>query len=294
MSLKDERDPHSGYLTTGHEWNGIKELNRPVPKAIWLFLSLAFIFALSWWILMPAWPTGRSYTHGILGVDQRTAVAQNLAAAATQRAAWTDQIGKLSFDQIKADPQLMRYAAETGHTLFGDNCAACHGRTGQGGKGFPNLTDTAWLWGGALKDVAETIRVGINSSHDQSRSSQMPAFGHDQILDHSQINDVVAYVQSLSATGTSAISNPANVTAGAQIFADNCAACHGETGQGSTDMGAPNLTDNSWLYGGDADTLYTTIYYGRQGQMPSWEGRLSPLERKILTLYVAQLGTAKK
>jgi cytochrome c oxidase cbb3-type subunit 3 len=186
----EERDPHTGYLTTGHEWNGIKELNTPVPRPVYFFLILAFAFSVVYWIYMPAWPVGTSFTKGLLGFDQRAVVTEEVKLAALDRATWTGRIEKESFADIQKDPQLMHDVRETGRTLFGDNCAACHGRHATGGKGYPNLTTNSWLWGGSPEQIAETIRVGINSTHPDSRTSQMPAFGHDGILQRNDIENV--------------------------------------------------------------------------------------------------------
>lgn len=279
----EERDSYTGYLTTGHEWNGIKELNTPVPRAVYLFLLIAFLFSVGYWVLMPAWPIGISYTKGLLGVDQREIVRDQLKRAALGRSAWAEQIEAKSDREIQVDPTLMASVRQTGRTLFGDNCAVCHGLNATGGHGFPNLTTTSWLWGGDPEAIAETIRVGINSAHPDSRTSQMPAFGHDQILERVDIDKVAAFVRSLSDPSTA---NPGDVDDGKEIFAANCAACHGEDAKGSSDVGAPNLTDKFWIYGGDAQTITNTLWNGRQGHMPSWEGRLTLLDRKILALYL--------
>jgi cytochrome c oxidase cbb3-type subunit 3 len=282
----EERDPHSGYLMTGHEWNGIKELNTPVPRAVYFFLALAVLFSVILWILMPAFPTWTSYTKGLLGIDQRIIVADDLKRAAADRAAWAGRIEAKEFAAIQGDPQLMEYVRESGRTLFGDNCAACHGRAAQGGKGFPTLTSSSWLWGGDPDAIAETIRVGINSSHPESRVSQMLAFGREGMISREDIENVVAYVRSLS-------NQPGllaeKVAAGREVFAANCASCHGETGAGQTNVGAPNLADAFWIYGGDEEAIFNTVWNGRQGHMPTWESRLSALDRKILTLYLVDL-----
>jgi cytochrome c oxidase cbb3-type subunit 3 len=283
-----ERDPKTGYLTTGHEWNGIKELNTPVPRAVYVFLIATALFAIGYWILMPAWPIGSTYTKGLLHRDQRTTVAESLKQAALGRSVWTAQIEAKSFSEIQGDPGLMEAVRETGRTLFGDNCAACHGRNAMGGKGFPNLTTQSWLWGGTPESIAETIRVGINSAHPESRVSQMPAFGRDSILPRGDIETIVAYVRSLSNSGGA--DSPADkIEAGQAVFAANCIACHGDAGQGNAELGAPNLTDQVWIYGGDRLSIYTTVWSGRQGHMPTWEARLSGLDRKILALYLVDL-----
>jgi cytochrome c oxidase cbb3-type subunit 3 len=280
-----ERDQFTGYLTTGHEWNGITELNTPVPRAVYFFLTIAFLFSLGYWVLMPAWPLGSSYTKGLLGIDQRKIVAASLGEAEKDRSTWTAKVTSGSYAAILADPKLMADVRETGHTLFGSNCAPCHGLDARGGPGFPNLTTSSWLWGGKPEDIFNTIRVGINSAHKDTHVSQMPAFGRDQMLKRPEVLKVVSYVYSLSNPGAKDV-DPANVEAGKAIFAANCVSCHGENAKGNAELGAPDLTDRFWIYGGNLDTIDTTVWGGRQGHMPTWEGRLSELDRKILTLYL--------
>ena len=287
MALDHEevRDSHTGYLTTGHEWNGITELNTPVPRPVYFFLTIAVLFSIGYWILMPAWPLGDSYTKGLLGSDQRSIIAASLKDAAADRSVWTLKIAKEDYAQILTDPALMTNVRETGHVLFGDNCAVCHGINAKGGPGFPNLTTSSWLWGGKPEDIFNTIRVGINSAHKDSRSSQMPAFGRDQMLPRSDVFKVASYVYSLSRPDSKEI-EPKNVKAGKAIFAANCVSCHGQDAKGNPELGAPDLTDKFWIYGGDLETIDTTVWGGRAGHMPAWEDRLSELDRKILTLYL--------
>src|SRR5664279_5223588 len=263
----EQRDDYTGYLTTGHEWNGITELNTPVPRPVYAFLAAAFVFAVGYWILMPAWPTGTSYTKGLLGIDQRDIVRQSLEQAAAARSVWTSQIAQKPFAEVAADPRLMTYVRLTGHRLFADNCAACHGRDAKGGRGFPNLTTMSRLWGGTPESIGETIRVGINSAHPDSRVSQMPAFGHDGIIPAADIPKLSAYLRSLSEPSVQ--TKPADIDAGKALFATNCVACQGDHAEGNSDMGAPNLTDRYWIYGGDPETILTTLWAGRQGHMPT-------------------------
>ncbi len=285
----DERDPHTGYMTTGHEWNGIKELNTPVPRAVYFFLIVTVLFSLIYWVLMPAFPLGVTYTKGLLGIDQRTSVMESLKQAALERETWTRRMGTESYQVIQADPNLMKIVRQTGHTLFGDNCAACHGFNAKGGKGFPDLTASSWLWGGDPEAISETIRVGINSSHPKSRVGQMLAFGRDKMLPPPDVDNVVDYVQSLSDPVASKQIPPARLAAGKATFASMCASCHGDDGKGKLEVGAPDLTDKYSIYGSDAQSVLTSVWSGRQGQMPSWEGRLSAVDRKILTLYLLDL-----
>lgn len=285
-----ERDPHTGYLTTGHEWNGITELNTPVPRAVYVFLAATVLFACVYWVLMPAWPSVGGYTKGLLGHDQRRAVEQDLRRAETERRIWKQRIEGGQFEDLQQDRKLMVTVRLAGRTLFGDNCAACHGSEARGGPGFPDLTASSPLWGNDPATLAETIRVGVNSSHPDSRVSQMPAFGRGAMLSRAEIENVVAYVRSLSQGRPAAGAGQTRIAAGQAIFTANCAGCHGENGTGTPEAGAPDLTDRSWLYGADAQSIFTSVWGGRQGHMPSWEQRLPPTDRKILALYLATLG----
>lgn len=282
-----KRDPYTGHMTTGHEWNGITELNTPVPRAVYFFLAVTAAFAVVYWLLMPAWPVGKTYTRGLLGLDDRSGVAEELRQAASAREVWAQRIEKSDYNAIQSDAALMSVVRETGRTLFNDNCSVCHGANGKGSPGYPALTSGSWLWGGDPETVAETLRVGINSSHSETRTSQMLAFGRDQVLSRSDIEALVTYIQDLSTQSQSRA--PKTSPGGQEIFTANCVSCHGENGSGNSDLGAPNLTDPFWIYGGDRQSIYTSIYQGRQGHMPHWEDRLSPLERKTLTLYVLDL-----
>lgn len=292
--MKQERDDFSGYLTTGHEWNGIKELNTPVPRLVYFFLALAVLYSIGYWILMPAWPLGVTYTKGLLGIDQRNIVKASLQQATLDRSAWTKRIETASYTDIQADPQLMTIVRQTGRTLFGDNCAVCHGLSAKGGPGFPNLTTASWLWGGDPAAIAETIRVGINSSDSKTRVGQMPAFGASQMLPAADVEKVALYVRGLSEPSVATNAKPDAIDAGKKLFAANCAGCHGDDGKGKTDVGAPNLTDKFWIYGGGAESVWASIWNGRQGHMPTWEQRLSAVDRKILALYIVDLRDPKQ
>lgn len=285
-----EHDPVTGRETTGHEWNGIKELDTPVPRAVLIFLVVTHLWAIAWWFLVPAWPLGTTYTKGLLGVDQHTAVEERIAVDAAARAAWTGRVVGESYEVVLADEALMQAVRDAGSQLYGDNCAACHGRDAQGAAGYPDLTDDDWLWGSGPEAIEQTLRVGINTAHAESRIAQMPAFGRDQMLDRDQVRQVAAYVYSLSNPDYSTADTLPRIEAGREVFAVNCAACHGETGQGLAEVGAPNLTDDRWLYGGDLETIIASVHGGRQGHMPTWDERLSDAEIRILALYVHDLG----
>lgn len=286
----EDRDPISGHETTGHEWNGIKELDTPVPRGVLIFLIVTHVFAVLWWFLYPTWPLGSTYTRGLLDTDQHQVVEASLRQAAAERGTWVSQIEAASFKEIQANEQLMTIVRESGRQLFGDNCAACHGINGTGQAGYPDLTDEDWLWGDDPEAIAETMRVGINAMHDETRSAQMPGFGRDQMLDRSQVRNVAAYVYSLSNPEFSTEANIERIEAGREVFATTCAACHGEDATGMREVGAPNLTDDRWIYGGDLQTIVTSVHGGRQGHMPTWDERLTEAEIKMLALYVHSLG----
>ncbi|MDR6756503.1 cytochrome c oxidase cbb3-type subunit 3 [Mycoplana sp. BE70] len=284
-----ERDPITGHMTTGHEWNGIKELHTPVPKPVWFFLIVFTVFGVVWTLFMPSWPYGTGYFKGWLGIDQKQTVAKQLEEGRADRAAWTARIEKEDFAAIKADTDLMGVVRETGHALFGDNCAACHGTGGKGNMGYPNIVAAPMLWGDAPETIAETITVGINGADPNTRVSEMLAFGRNQMLDRPAIQQVITYVRSLSGLEERSEANAAAIDAGQEIFAANCVSCHGDDAKGKMDMGAPNLTDHFWIYGSSRDAIYQTVFHGRQGHMPSWGLRLSPLDIKILALYLTDL-----
>ncbi len=283
--MKKERDPLTGHQTTGHEWNGIKELNTRVPRIVWWFIGITHLYALIAWVLLPSWPWLNGNWDGLWQIDQKEQLQAAIAAGAIERVVWQQSMTDLALEEIAADPNLMGVVGVVGPRLYGDNCAACHGTFGTGGPGFPDLTDDAWLWGGDLQAIHETLRVGINTQHPEARFAQMPAFG-DGILPPGDIRRVADYVQFLSGTPA----DPERLVAGQELFLANCAGCHGEEGRGNADIGAPNLADDAWIYGGSDAVLYETIRDGRMGFMPGWDERLSEVDRKILTLYVQLLG----
>ena len=291
MATNVERDEATGTETTGHEWDGIKELNTPLPKW-WLYVFYAcIVWSVVYWIAMPAWPTGGSgtddYTKGVLGYSQRQVVTEQVAAAKAAQSEYRDAIAAADLEGIVADDELLRFSLAGGAAAFGDNCAACHGSGAQGFKGYPNLNDDAWLWGGTLEDIHTTLLYGIRWEHDETRFNIMPAYGTDGILTAEEIDLTADYVLSLS--GAAELSAEQQ-EAGATIYAEQCAACHGDAGEGIMELGAPNLADTIWLYGGDKADVVETITYSRAGVMPGWVDRLDPVTIKQLTVYVHALG----
>lgn len=277
-----ERDEHSGVETTGHEWDGIRELDNPLPRWwLWVFYG-SIVVAVVYWILMPAWPGLKGYTPGVLGQSDRADVAEQLQTLQVQRGRGEVMLTTASLQQIEADPDLQAHALAVGQSVFGDNCATCHGVGGGGAPGYPNLRDDVWIWGGSLEEIQHTLRVGVRSAHSETRFSQMPAFGREGMLSAAQVSDLTEYVVRLSGRTADA----AAVGRAGQLYADNCAACHAPTGVGDRLQGAPNLTDREWLYGSDRDAIRAQIHNGRNGVMPSWEGRFSPAVIKALAVYV--------
>jgi cytochrome c oxidase cbb3-type subunit III len=283
---KRDIDAVTGVETTGHEWDGIKELNKPLPRWwVWTFYA-TIIWSIGYWIAYPAWPTLTGYTRGMLDYSQRATVASEVKSALAGQAQYRDRLAAASLDQIKGDADLLRFAMAGGAAAFQTNCAPCHGRGAQGFAGYPNLNDDEWLWGGKLEDIHKTISFGIRSDAKDTRTSQMPRYGLDKLLDDAQIDDVAEYVLSLSG-------KPADKAAagrGQKVFAEQCVACHGPDGKGMRDQGAPNLTDGLWLYGGSKGAIVESIRTGRGGVMPAWAGRLDPVTLKSLAVYVHSLG----
>jgi cytochrome c oxidase cbb3-type subunit 3 len=286
MPTKVEKDAITGQETTGHEWDGLKELNTPLPKW-WLYVMYATIgFSVIWWLLYPSWPWVNTYFPGILGYSQRQALDQTMAETAAARSAFQARLAATPLNKIAADPQLMAFAYAGGQAAFNDNCAPCHGLGGAGQGSYPSLADDSWLWGGTLDAIQTTIQHGVRSGDPEARSNQMPAFGADQMLDRGQIDDVASYVLSLSGQPQDAEA----AKRGSAIFAEQCAACHGQDGKGSQELGAPNLSDDIWLYGGTKADIVRQVYQPRHGVMPAWAGRLDPVTIKSLAIYVHALG----
>ena len=290
MAEHGEFDQVSGKTTTGHEWDGIKELNTPLPRWWVITFYLTIIWSFGYWIVYPAWPMVTGFTTGVLQYSSRADVAVELANLEKIRGDKMVALGAASLADIEKDPALLALARARGKTVFGDNCAACHGSGAAGAKGFPNLNDDDWLWGGSLDQIMQTIQYGARSGHAQTHEGQMLAFGKDGTLKKEEIVTVANYVRSLSGLPTR---QGYDAKAGAKIFADNCTVCHGAAGKGNQDVGAPNLTDKIWLYGSDEATIIETVTNGRAGVMPAWVGRLDPSTIKAMAVYVHSLGGGK-
>jgi cytochrome c oxidase cbb3-type subunit 3 len=281
-----EIDSHSGVETTGHEWDGIKELNNPLPRWwLWTFYG-CIAWALVYTVFYPAWPLLSSATTGILGYSSRANLDAELAVAKTAQGATLAKIESTPVADILADEELARFAQAGGRSYFKVNCIQCHGTGAEGAKGYPNLNDDEWIWGGTIDQIYATIVHGARSMADaDTRYNIMPNFGGDGMLAPEQITAVATQVASFSGM-EGGVSTPE----GAQIFADNCAACHGETGQGNAELGAPSLTDPIWLYGGDLAALELQISKPKHGVMPAWGTKLSDSTIKQLAVYVHTLG----
>lgn len=289
--MADGQDKHidvaTGTELKGHEWDGIAELDTPLPRWwLWTFYA-TILFAIGYVIAYPAIPMLHDYTRGALGWSSRGALDKELAAREAEVAPLRRAIADTAITDLPARPQLMQAAVEGGRAAFKVHCVQCHGSGAAGAKGYPNLNDDDWLWGGDLATIEKTITDGVrNPDHAETRVSIMPAFGRDQLLTGAQVNDVLAHVRVISRQDkTSAASQR-----GAKVFADNCAVCHGADGKGTRVLGAPNLTDGIWLYGGDAETIRETVWNSRQGVMPRWDDKLDKATIRMLATYVHSLG----
>ena len=261
-----------------------------MPRWWLITFYLTIVWAIGYWVLYPAWPLLWSHTTGIWNYSTRADVATELANLEKIRGDKMVALGAAPLEEIEKNPALLALARARGKTVFGDNCAPCHGSGGAGAKGYPNLNDDEWLWGGSLDQIMQTIQFGARSGHPKAHESAMLAFGKEGVLKKDQIVTVANYVRSLSGLPTAAGYDAA---AGKKIFADNCTSCHGDNAKGNQELGAPDLTDKIWLYGSDEATLVETISNGRAGVMPAWVGRLDPSTIKALTVYVHSLGGGK-
>jgi len=284
---EDLKEKHG---TTGHSWDGIEELNTPLPRWwLWTFYA-CIVWGVIYTILYPAWPLVNQATAGVLGYSTRAEVAADIEAVNQSNAEITAQLAAAELTEIAGDAELNSYAQNAGAAVFKTWCAQCHGSGAAGAKGYPNLLDDDWLWGGDIETIHETISVGIrqpeDADNDYLRQSEMPAFGRDELLEEGDIDAVVNYVMSLSGTAQ----DPSMVEAGATVFADNCASCHMEDATGDRAQGAPNLADAIWLYGGDFASIKETVWNARYGQMPAWQDRLTEAQIRAVATYVHQLG----
>jgi cytochrome c oxidase cbb3-type subunit 3 len=280
-------DAHSKTVTTGHEWDGIEELDTPLPRWwLWTFYA-TIIWSIAYCVVYPAWPLLHGATEGVLGWHSRVAVTKELAELQETRAPVLAKIKDASLEDIEKNPELLSAARMVGAVAFANNCAACHGAGGQGAKAYPNLNDDEWIWGGKLAEIQTTIEHGVRWEADKdTRSSTMPAFGRDGLLNANQISAVADYVRTLAELPDSL--PPEEL--GEKVYSENCAACHGVDGLGNKEMGAPRLADAIWLYGSDKPTIVNRVANGGGGVMPAWKGRLDETTIKALTVYVHSLG----
>ena len=288
---ENQKDAISGVETTGHEWDGLKELNNPAPRWwLWVFL-LTVIWSVWYWVVYPAWPTMAGWTTGKYGWTQHHELKSSQAEILALRGKFQEHIHTSSLEQIQHDPDLYEFARAGGAAAFKENCAACHGTGAEGRKGYPNLNDDDWLWGGSLEQIYKTIRVGVRSGHPEEHNTIMPSFGRDGILKPQQVEDVAEYVTHLHEGIKAAKSE--SFLRGQEVFSANCSSCHGKNGEGNQEIGAPKLNDEIWLYGGRKEDIYDSVTTAHAGVMPTWEGRLPDDTIKELVIYLHSLGGGK-
>ena len=286
MSDKDI-DEHTGIETTGHEWDGIKELNQPLPRWwLWTFYA-TIIFSIGYVVYYPAIPLVESSTLGISGQTNRLQLKRDMEAAEESRRDISARLADADLESIRKTDELYRFATAGGKSLYKVYCSQCHGSGAQGASGYPNLNDDDWIWGGDLEAIYATIKHGVrNDEDDDARDSLMPAFGADELLENEEIAQVTEYVLKISEQEH----DSAQANAGMETFLENCAACHGENGAGDRELGAPNLTDSISLYGNTRETINAQIQNPNHGVMPAWQTRLADRQIKQLAIYVHGLG----
>ena len=281
----NQHDPVTGTETTGHDWDGITELNTPLPRW-WLWtLYATIVWGVGYTIAYPAWPLISSATQGVMGYSTRAEVAEDMARVNEQNSEISATLASADLSALDRDDPAYQFGVQGGAAVFRAQCSQCHGAGAAGAVGYPNLLDDAWLWGGTLEEIEYTVTHGIRNEQDaDAHWSEMPAFG--EIFSDEEIGMTTDYVLSLSGQDHDA----AMAEGGATLFAENCASCHGEAGLGDPSVGAPNLADAIWLYGGDRADIEYSIINARFGVMPAWGLRLSEEDVKAVTLYVHQLG----
>jgi len=285
MADNTDKDDVTGIETTGHDWDGIKELNNPLPRWwLWTFYATV-VWGIGYTIAFPAWPLINSATSGLLGYSTRGEVAEQIAAVDARNAEVSARLASADLSTLAPDDPAYRYGVAGGASVFLANCSQCHGSGAAGAVGYPNLLDDDWLWGGSLDEIEYTVRHGIRNEADaDARWTEMPAYG--DVFEKEEIAAAAEYVLSISGQENDA----ALAEQGGVLFQETCAACHGAAGEGIREFGAPRLSDAIWLYGGDRETLTETITYARFGVMPPWGQRLDEAEIKAVTLYLHQLG----
>jgi len=281
----NDKDDVTGVETTGHEWDGIKELNNPLPRWwLWTFYA-TIVWAVAYTIAYPAWPMISGATAGVMNWSTRANVAAAIEEHDGKNAQLVAALLDAELETLPENADLNRYAIARGGAVFRAQCSQCHGSGAAGAIGYPNLLDDNWLWGGNIAEIAYTVRHGIRNDTDpDARYSEMPAFG--DLLENEEIDSVVEYVLSLS--------NPEHDAAlaaeGEVVYADNCSSCHGENAMGDRELGAPNLSDAIWLYGSDRESIEYTVVNARYGVMPAWGQRLNEADVRAVSAYVHALG----
>jgi len=285
MMSNEHIDEVSGVSTTGHEWDGIRELNNPLPRWWIITFYVTIVWAIGYTIAYPAWPLLHSATKGVLGYSSRNDVKNELAVAEVAKGKYVAAVEAKTVSEITADDALREFAVAAGGAAFKVNCTQCHGSGAQGSKGFPNLNDDDWLWGGKAEQIQQTITHGIRFASDpDTRISEMPAFG--DIITADQIRQVSTYVASLSGK----VQDTSLIEPGSKVFAENCVACHGDNAKGKKEFGAPDLTDAIWLYGSGEAAIAAQVRAPKHGVMPAWGARLGETKVKELAVYVHSLG----
>lgn len=282
-----EHDPVTGRHTTGHEWDGLKELNTPLPKWwFWTFVA-TIVWGIGYAVVYPSVSWFNTYFPGVIGYSQRDVVTADIKVLEAQRAVVMEKLKAVPLAEVKKDEALLVVALAAGRIAFAENCQGCHGAGGEGRPGFPALAGDAWIWGGSLEAIQQTVTYGIRNAHPESRVSAMPRYGLDGLLKPDEIDQVTDYVMALYRPTAPALPG---VAKGEVVYAENCASCHGDKGQGNRELGGPALRSGVHLYGDTRAAVRAQIVNPRMGVMPPWNTRLDEATIRAVTLYVHGLG----
>ncbi len=275
LATRKGQRPDSTEETVGHSYDGIEEYDNPLPRWWFMLFVGTVVFALGYLALYPGLGNWKGLLPGYEdGWTQVKEWQREMDKADEQYGPLYAKYAAMPVEEVAKNPQ----ALKMGGRLFASNCSVCHGSDAKGAYGFPNLTDDDWLWGGEPETIKTTILHG--------RQAAMPAW--KDVIGEEGIRNVAGYVRSLSGRDTpEGIS--VDIEQGQKIFAANCVVCHGPEAKGVTAMGAPNLTDNVWLYGSSFAQIQQTLRYGRNGRMPAQEAILGHDKVHLLAAYVYSL-----
>lgn len=290
MNIKDKNkdiDTTTGIETTGLEWDGLKELNNPLPKWWVIIFLICCIWAIFYWIIFPSWPIyfsegERGGTRGVIGWTQYNKLDEEISKIKELKKDYLEVFRENSYEEIFKNEKIYAFSIAGGKSAFKNYCSTCHGIGGEGRIGYPNLNDDDWIWGGSIEKIEQTIKFGIRADHENTRYSEMPSF--IDIFTEKQIEELATYIVKLNKNENIESSTD-------ELFKESCGTCHLENGRGNQEIGGPNLVDSIWLYSnGEIFEIMNQLKNPKHGNMPAWVERLNEDTIRQISIYVYSLG----